>query len=298
MATRKRTQAAVPERRGQTLVLGGVFLLGTGLGVGFFAGQFFPRPLDPAPTMTAAVPPAPTEGVDTPIPSEVYSFYRMFDEQAPTGSLPVVPELPPEPAATAAMDGSALAAVDDDIAPAAAEASGVEEGFAVEVGDNAIPLSPDEALSAAVDPPAPAVEAGDEERRTASQALVENERPEVARPPAEPESSTLASSAAGQGGTESRVVRRTVQRARTPDAEADAPSVMGSAAATVTTRVVRDGQSRDAAESQAASLRSVGLTASTSEAGDGTWQVLIRVNGNESEVRRQTSLAARRLASQ
>jgi hypothetical protein len=73
---------------------------------------------------------------------------------------------------------------------------------------------------------------------------------------------------------------------------------MGSAAATVTTRVVRDGQSRDAAESQAASLRSVGLTASTSEAGDGTWQVLIRVNGNESEVRRQTSLAARRLASQ
>lgn len=291
MATRKRTQAAVPERRSQGLVLGGVLLLGTGLGIGFFAGQYFPRPLDPPAQRTEALPPATTAGVDTPIPSEVYSFYRMFDEDSAEG-------VPPSATPSAAVHADEQAAADPAELAAVApgpEAPEVEEGAPPIESDG--PADADTALVANTGVTSD-TEAGDSQRivepRPTAAPTPANERPRTAEPPMAP---TLASTASGQGGTESRVVRRTVQRARPVEPEAQTATPGSTGAPASITRVVRDGQSRDSAESDAASLRSVGLTASASETGDGTWQVVIRVAGNESEVRRQTSLAERRLSS-
>jgi hypothetical protein len=246
-----------------TGLFGLVLALAVGAGAGFFLGSRFPVGLDPEVTDDVAIRPHATAGLDSPIPSEVYSFYDMLDtpSAAPREEAAEVlePVAEPEPMVVDEPE-VVVAVVEPEPEPVDNIPGQVEE---VRVVERVVPA------------PAPAAE----QERAQSRALAAV--PSAYEPPIVEDEQVLASS---------RTVTRTVVRSRAagrPVAQAAAPGA-GS-----TSFVASRGMTRNLADSLTGDLRGAGLVADTQAASDGLFEVVVRLTGSDEDQSRQRSLAER-----
>jgi hypothetical protein len=270
------------------LAVAGVTLLGVGFAGGLVMGRRFPAPVNGSYDEPATIAAGDSVVIDAPIPSQVYSFYSLFEPGTGSGAASVPPaplaSAPAEPVAAEASgvlpveplampDGLAVA---PDGIPAVAEAVLPGDQPAIEPAPVAPAAEPDDAIAAPSAPRADAIPP----RPSAPSPAVEREAndPEPAR------EVTLAAPA--EEGTTRRVSRG---RGRPPGAGT------GSAGQASEELVVASSESMDAAEAQRASLRNGGLQASVRRSGSGGYEVVVLAPSAPAEQARQRQLARRLL---
>lgn len=246
--------------------------MSVGVGAGYFVGSRFPKGLDPEVSEEVTIRPQATAGLDSPIPSEVYSFYDMLDtpaarpggETGQSGAGEATAPAIPEPAEPLAVDEVQASAEQVEPTVTTDEPSAIEEQDEVREVARVVP------------PPAPPAE----QERAQEREMAANAAPSVQRQP-EPE----------PGST--RTISRTVVRSPTVARSAVASGGTIAASAEPTTWTASRGMTRVLADALTRDFRGAGLVADTQASSDGLFEVVVRLTGSDDDQARQRALAER-----